>query len=141
MLSWAALVLLATGAAAQIPAHSNVNYQDVKPVYENGNAEYSDPVPAVHRPFLGFNPVDFEPLVQPFAPAETSGYGNGPRPKIGFFGSYERLYWSFSKPATAIIGSPTAVGPWLTPSFSLVNFVNTADTGFMQANPAWGNRT
>ncbi len=130
MLSWGALVLLTARAVAQIPAHSNVDYQDVKPTYENGNAEYSDPTPAVHRPFFGFNPVSFEPFARPFGPAETSGYGNGPRPKIGFFGSYERLYWSFSKPATAEIGSLTAEDP---PT-------NTADTGWLKANPAWGNR-
>ena len=142
MLSWGALVLLTARAVAQIPAHSNVDYQDVKPVYENGNAEYSDPVPAAHRPFLGFNPVDFEPFARPFGPAETSGYGNGPRPKIGFFGSYERLYWSFSKPATAEIGSVTAEGPAINPiSFEPTIWTNTADTGWMQANPAWGNRT
>ena len=60
------------------------------------------------------------PAVQPgefraepglFGPAETSGYGNGPRPNIGYFGSYERLYWSFAKPSFSVVGSETATGP------------------------------
>ncbi|HEX3728069.1 MAG TPA: hypothetical protein VHV08_17580, partial [Pirellulales bacterium] len=79
LLAWGGLLMLAAWAEAQ-PAHSNLDKQDVKPTYENGNAEYSDPVPGEHSPL--FAPFDFEPFAEPFGPAETSGYGNGPRPKI-----------------------------------------------------------
>lgn len=139
LLAWLALGLLATRAVAQ-PAHSNLNYQDVKPTYELGNAEYSDPVPGPHANFLGFNPVDFEPFVRPFGPAETSGYGNGPRPKVGFFGSFERVYWVFSKPQVAVVGSETAGGFVQFNTLLPTTLRNTVDTGEFEANPAWGNR-
>jgi hypothetical protein len=85
--------------------------------------------------------MNFEPTAEPFAPAETSGYGNGPRPHIGFFGSYERLFWSLGKPSVEAVGSNTATGPFFFQSFNLPGVeTNTVDTGFLLANGAWGNR-
>ena len=82
------------------------------------------------------HPVGFEPSWDWFGPAETSSYGNGPRAKVGFFASYERLYWSFAKPAASEIGSPTA-------SFavSLSGLTeNGVNTGWLTAAGGWGNR-
>jgi hypothetical protein len=156
LLAWGALVWLTGQALAQAPANSNLDYQTPTPSYENGSAPFSKASPESGS-FLPFNPVNFEPSLDMFAPAETSGYGNGPRPHVGYFASYERLYWSFAKPSFSIIGSETAIGPntrgtsFSIPIFSPnppVSFVpsiffpamNSADTGFLQANGAWGNR-
>ncbi len=123
------------------PANSNLQYQSPTPVYENGSAPFADDNPEYGHNFSPFNPVHFEPDFEMFAPAETSGYGNGPRAKIGYFGSYERLFWSISKPATAQIGSPTAQGFAPGPGGLVDQFnTNSADTGFLLANGAWGNR-
>ena len=46
------------------------------------------------------------PGVQLFAPAETSTYGGGIRPKEGFFFSFDLLYWSTSAPEGQEIGFP-----------------------------------
>lgn len=46
------------------------------------------------------------PGVQLFAPAETSPYGGGVRPKEGFFFSFDYLYWSTSAPEGEEIGFP-----------------------------------
>jgi hypothetical protein len=155
LLAWGALVWLTGQALAQAPANSNLEYQTPTPSYENGSAPFSNANPD-SRSFLPFNPVNFEPSLDMFGPAETSGYGNGPRPHIGYFASYERVYWSLSKPSFSVVGSETAPGPNTrgtlfqnptpgpTPGSILpfLNFPaqNSADTGFMQANGAWGNR-
>src|SRR5262249_50633121 len=60
--------------------------------YALGNAPFSEAAPPsstcpVVQPF---GPVGFEMKDQPFAPAEISDYGNGPKPKIGFFFDYDR---------------------------------------------------
>ena len=78
--------------------------------YALGNAPYSNAAPATHRPISPFNPVGFYQEWQPFAPADISDFGDGPKPNIGFFGIYEREYWSISKPFTADIGPPSAEG-------------------------------
>lgn len=139
----AAFVLLAGHALAQ-PANSNLPVMSPSPTYENGSAPYSDDDPRSGHPFLPFHPMSFEPNAEPFAPAETSGYGNGPRPHVGYWFSYERLFWSLSKPSSTTIGSPTAsslgVNLFTIPATVTMNLTNTADTGFLIANGAWGNR-
>ena len=136
LLAWVAVALAASGVFAQVPANSNLSYSDPNPTYENGSAPFAESVPQTKRPFFPFHPLGFEPNWNWFGPAETSGYGNGPRSKIGWFGSYERVYWSLSKPTAAQIGSNTADF-----GASLSNLTqNGADTGFLLANGAWGNR-
>ena len=140
LIALAASLAPAVRAQAQ-PANSNLQYQSPTPVYENGSAPYSDDTPEQGHGFSPFSPVHFEPDYEMFAPAETSGYGNGPRAKIGYFGSYERVFWSISKPATATIGSQSAEGFGPGPGGVVDQFnTNTADTGFLLANGAWGNR-
>jgi hypothetical protein len=149
-----ALALLAARALAQ-PAHSNIHYQVPHPTYEHGSAPFSDDNPGPSHVINPFHPLGFEPAFDWFAPAETSGYGRGPRPHVGYFFSYERLFWSLSKPETAVIGSETATGAGVSfPNGSVINlggvpiglqgiptiYTNTVDTGYFTANGAWGNR-
>ena len=138
LFAWAILVLLSARAIAQ-PASANLDYQSPTPSYSNGSAPYSNSAPS-SRSLWPFNPGGVEPKLDPFAPAETSGYGNGPRPKIGWFGSFERVLWSLSKPTVSEIGSPTATGPTISPLGSPTILSNSVDTGILTANPAWGNR-
>ncbi len=123
-------------ASAQVPSNSNLNYQTPNPTYENGSAPFAESAPQTHKPFFPFHPVGFEPSWDWFAPAETSSYGNGPRSRVGFFASYERLYWSFAKPGYSQVGSPTAS---FASSISGLT-ENGADNSFLTAAGAWGNR-
>lgn len=130
-----ALVVMTSRALAQ-PAHSNLNYQVPHPTYENGPAPFSNDNPGSNKGLSPFHPVGFEPQFDWFAPAETSGYGRGPRPHIGYFFSYERLFWSMSSPEKAYIGSEDgpfnpAVLPVALPS---------VDNRWIRANGGWGNR-
>jgi hypothetical protein len=81
-----------------------------------------------------FDPVQFYQEWQPFAPADTSDFGDGPKPNIGFFFSYERVYWSISKPFTAPIGAPP------TPITTFFVDENTLDTSFIKSTGTYGNR-
>jgi hypothetical protein len=152
LLALAAFVLLASRAMAQ-PSNSNLQFQSPTPSWENGSAPYSDDNPTPGGKFLPFHPMSFEPTFEPFAPAETSGYGNGPRPHIGYWGSYERVFWSLSKPPAAFVGSTTAQPPLsvittlTTPPVAFPNRVPspypdgpTVDNDFIAATGAWGNR-
>jgi len=139
LFAWAILVLLSARALAQ-PASANLDYQSPTPSYSNASAPYSNSNPSSGHSLWPFKPGGVEPKLDAFGPAETSGYGNGPRPKIGWFGSFERVLWLLSKPTTAEIGSPTATGPAISPLGSPTILDNSADTGFLLANPAWGNR-
>jgi hypothetical protein len=145
LIAWGALLWLLPLASAQ-PANSNLSYQSPSPMYENGSAPFSDSNPGPSSPFTPFHPVNVEPIGEPFAPAETSGYGNGPRAKIGWWGSYERVFWTISRPAVASIGDPGAQvfvpNPNIPGPSGIVPeaLTNSADTGFLTANGAWGNR-
>ncbi len=119
--------------------------------YAYGNAPYSNPRPMaptgqnLAQTVSPFHPVDFEQPVQPFAPADISYYGNGPPQRTGFFFSYEKLYWYMQAPKVAQIGSPDAVGyytelPNNNPNNQEVLETNGMDTGWMNADAAWGNR-
>lgn len=152
LLAFAALVWLAGSAWAQPPANSNLEYQAPTMSYENGSPQFAESQPESPSLFgkLLPGPLGFEPAWRWFGPAETSSYGNGPRPHIGFFVSYERVFWALSRPTTSVIGSTTAAGP--DTSGALVSIpppfgtgtpfpaINSADTGFLLANGAWGNR-
>lgn len=152
LLTLGALVSMAERAVAQ-PAHSGVQYQTPGPTYENGSAPFSEDSPGGHD-FSPFKPVGFEPEFNWFAPAETSSYGKGPKPNVGYFFSFERVYWSLSKPESAEIGSPTATGVGVSfPDGVVFNtgvpigrqgiptiYSNTIDTSYFTANGAWGNR-
>lgn len=136
LLASIALVLATDRVVAQ-PAHSNLNYQTPHPTYENGPAPFSNGNPGARRALSPFHPVGFEAQFDWFAPAETSGYGRGLRPHIGYFFSYERLYWSLSAPKTALIGSATP------PSTTFNQFFSngpTVDTSWIGSIGAWGNR-
>jgi hypothetical protein len=109
--------------------------------YANGNARYGNPNPGAKAPHQPLAPVDFEHDYQPFAPADLSEFGNGPPPRVGFFGSYERLYWSISKPPLATVGSVGAQGIFFDPlSNNDIFAVNSFDTGVFNADAGWGNR-
>ncbi len=135
--------------AAQVPANSNLDYQTPTQSYENGSPPFAESNPQSPGLFGSLNPfhsLGFEPSMEWFGPAETSTYGNGPRSRIGFFGSYERVYWSLSRPTTTTIGSTTAAGPNISTIGTFLfppqafPALNSMDTGFLQANGAWGNR-
>jgi hypothetical protein len=140
----AGISLSVAGRAIAQPAHSNLHYQVPHPTYERGPAPFSNDTPGPERLINPFKPVGFEPQFDWFAPAETSGYGRGPRPHIGYFFSYERVFWSLSKAKTAIVGSETAAPPvansFIDDFFGGFPAVNTVDTGKLLANGAWGNR-
>jgi hypothetical protein len=114
--------------------------QGMMPSYALGDAPYSNPDPGQHKPWQPFNPVGFETEMQPFAPADISEYGNGPKPRTGFFASYERLYWTISKPGNFPVGNPDLEGPTVVNGIPtlLVNSFDTDD--FMKPFWAWGNR-
>ena len=133
LLACGAIWLLAGVAAAQTTP------QTADGRYAMANARYSNAAPAQHAPLSPFNPVGFRHDTQPFAPADLSDYGNGLKPNIGYFFSYERLYWSLSKPSTADIGSSTAEGFFNEQGLSVFE-QNSFDTDFLKSTATWGNR-
>lgn len=86
-----------------------------------------------------FAPVDFVQDVEFFAPADLGEFGQPPAPKIGFFGSYERVYWTLSMPDTVQIGSPTAEG-FYQEGGQMVFERNSLNTDFITSSSGWGNR-
>ncbi len=143
LLAWSALVIMASRVLAQ-PAHSNLNYQAPQPTYANGSAPFSDDNPGMRSALSPFHPVGFSAQFDWFAPANTSGYGRGPRPHIGYFFSYERLFWTLSTPQRALVGSQA--GPIFNPPFNFglgtLFFPNgsTVDNRWIAAHGGWGNR-
>ena len=133
-----AMGFLAGRASAQ-PAHSGVYYPTPTPNYENASAPFAeDGSDSGHSIIEPFHPVGFEPRFDWFAPAETSSYGRGQKANIGYFASYERLYWSLSAPETALVGSDaTIIGYSVDPAFPDGTQV---DNRFLGATGAWGNR-
>ncbi|NQU25094.1 MAG: BBP7 family outer membrane beta-barrel protein [Candidatus Nealsonbacteria bacterium] len=78
-----------------------------------------------------------------FAPADLSEYGTGPKPKEGYFFSFEGLHWYTSPAKTTTIGAPgltrtVLYGP--DPAFDLAIQANSMDTSFFNAPPSAGNR-
>jgi hypothetical protein len=134
--SWAEI------ASAQ-PAHSGVQYQTPTPTYENGSAPFAESAPPDHA-LNPFKPVGFEPEFDWFAPAETSSYGKGPKPNIGYFFSYERLYWSLAAPEAAYVGSqnnPYTNDPiWSDIGVTYWPNGPTLENRWIGATGAWGNR-
>jgi hypothetical protein len=82
--------------------------QDQDDVWAFGNAPYSNPLPAEHAPLTPFAPVGFKHYWKWFAPVDISDYGNGIKPRRGFFFSYERMLMSTSRPAPSGIGANNA---------------------------------
>ncbi|HTU26239.1 MAG TPA: hypothetical protein VMF30_12615 [Pirellulales bacterium] len=95
------------------------NYDDV---YANGNAAYSNAYPENERGLLPFQPTGFKPNWKWFAPVDTSDYGNGIRPRKGFFFSYERLLMSTSR------AEPTGIGANNATEGDTLNFLNVVTT-------------
>jgi len=81
------------------------NYDDV---YSNGNAPYSMANPTETNGITPLHPVGFKPNWKWFAPVDTSDYGNGIKPRKGFFFSYERMLMSTSRASTSGIGANNA---------------------------------
>ena len=138
LLTLGALVSMAGRAVAQ-PAHSGVPYATPTPSYENGSAPFAEDGSGTgHGIIEPFHPVGFEPEFDWFAPAQTSSYGRGQKANIGFFFSFERLYWSLAAPEMAYVGSE---GPF-PPSVFGSPFPNGPgiDNRFLGASAAWGNR-
>jgi hypothetical protein len=151
LLAWGAVASLAPIALAQVPANSNLNYSNPNPSWENASAPFAESAPQSHGLIVPHS-LGFEPKWDWFAPAETSSYGNGPRAKIGAWGSYERVFWSMSSPSAAAIGSTTATGPilfvpesevippFLVPRSDVFPNGPTVDNRFIAAVGSWGNR-
>src|SRR5262245_3077906 len=101
-----AVVLATRGALAQIPADSGADYPGPPQSYEHGSAPFAagEPQSWTHGAFP-VAPGHVGSYAQPFAPAETSEFGNGPRPHEGWFFGYQRLVWSFSRPDTSFVGA------------------------------------
>ena len=114
--------------------------QDYDDNYAYGNAPYSNAYPQNKPSFLPFNPIGLQAKWQLFAPANISDYGSGPKPRKGFFFTYERVYWSQSKPERSTIGSPTANGYYRENSAEEYYETSTLDTGELTAKACWGNR-
>ncbi len=139
----AAAIFMAGRAMAQ-PAHSNLSYPTPHPTYEHGSAPFAVQYPGKDKFVQPFHPVGFEPKMDWFAPAETSTYGRGPRPNIGYFFSYERVFWSLAAPEHAPVGSE--INPNIIPPGQQVSIPQFFKNGpslyntFINAEGAWGNR-
>ncbi len=105
----AGALLLAGSARAQMTPS---NMDDT---YAYGNAEYSNADPAPHKGWTPFAPVGFLMDWQPFAPVDISDYGNGIKPRVGYFFSYDRLEWTISRPRITDVGNPNMNGWFLEP--------------------------
>lgn len=88
-----------------------------------------------------FPPQDLADM-QPFAPADLDGYGDGPTPHQGFFFTYDGLVWSIKSPPVSSIGLPP-------PAERIVYFNNNvtsaiqhseADTSPLRTEWRYGNR-
>ncbi len=137
-----AVVLATRGALAQIPADSGADYPGPGQSYEHGGAPFAagEPQSWTHGAFP-VSPGHVGSYAQPFAPAETSEFGNGPHAHEGWFFGYQRLVWSFSQPDSIFIGAPPIDS---FPAFGTNSFNPTSlqqiDNSFIKAVPAWGNR-
>ena len=103
-------------------------------------APYSNAAPTSHAPISPFNPVNFYSPVDLFGPPNISDFGDGPKRKIGFFFSYERVFWSLSKPSTSTIGSEEAEQTVTLGGVPNTVLENTIDTSFIQSHGTYGNR-
>lgn len=143
MTSWllgaAVLCIAGTARAQQTP-----QYMDS--AYAYGNAPYSNAAPMPTRPLQPFNPLGVSYDFQPFAPADISNYGGQPKDNRGFFFSYDRLFWTISRPNAADIGDPgqelaiLANGVGVNQGGFTIAYQNSWDTSWLNAKPAWGNR-
>jgi hypothetical protein len=141
--AWGAGLLLLTAG----PAVAQQTPQVSDNAYAYGNAEYSNPVMQNSPGILPFGPVGFVQKFDPFAPADISDYGTGPKAKVGFFFGYERCYWSIGKPDRATIGDATLDGTSFAEGFNPqtggtldVKEYNSLNTSIFTAKGSWGNR-
>ncbi|HEX4144165.1 MAG TPA: hypothetical protein VHY91_11590 [Pirellulales bacterium] len=104
------------------------NYDDV---YANGNAPYSMASPTETRGLTPFGPVGFKPNWKLFAPVDISNYGNGIKPRKGFFFSYERMLMSTSRASTSGIGANNATEG---DSLQFLNVISSPVTAPITAN-------
>lgn len=80
-----------------------------------------------YQPFIDYGYFDYD--MQPFAPAaDIDGYGGEPQMRTGWYGAYNRMYISVSRP-----NGDTAFGQ--TPQGPVLNGVN-----YNQSDFTWGNR-
>ncbi len=73
------------------------------------------------------------------APADLSLYGNYPKPNYGWFGKAEGIYLRFDGPDTTTIGR-SGYNPATFDGQRRIFQPNTLDTGWIDADWAWGNR-
>lgn len=78
--------------------------------------------------------------LQLFAPADLSTYGNAPRPKEGYFFSFEELFWTISRPRTTPIGAPGKTRVVYYDSSTYAVQSNDYDTGFLKSKDVQGER-
>jgi hypothetical protein len=136
-----AVVLTTRGALAQIPADSGADYPGPGQSYELGGAPFAagEPESWTHGAFP-VSPGHVGSYAQPFAPAQTSEYGNGPRAHEGWFFGYQRLVWSLSQPESSFMGAhPIHTVPAFGTNFLVPANALTIDNSFIRAVQAWGN--
>ena len=116
------LLLAGTARAQQTP-------QNADNTYAYGNAEYSNADTTPHKGWTPFAPVGFLQNWQPFAPVDISDYGNGIKPRRGFFFSYDRMEWTISRPRITDVGNPNMPGFFLEPGGTYNNAPTTPPFG------------
>jgi len=77
--------------------------------------------------------------VQPFAPADLSTYGSGPRQNEGWFLNFDQLYWTITAPDRTTVGREN-FHPATSDGSSFGFQSNSLDTGFIDAQFEDGNR-
>jgi hypothetical protein len=99
-----------------------------------------------------FAPVDTDPDYRWFAEPDLSEYGcDRPDANEGFFFQYDRLIWAFSRPKITDFGDPGAERTLILPAGfgvpldqppngGIINYFNSLDTEFIEAEFVWGNR-
>ena len=91
-----------------------------------------------------------------FAPADTSTYGSGQKPKEGYFFSFEGLSWYISPAKETLVGAAGTREVWFGPAFApnladpnnpaagtwlqTARQSSTLDTGFLDTSSTSGNR-
>ena len=106
-------------------AHAQQTPQNFDNTYAYGNAPYSNADTTPHKGWTPFAPVGFLQDWEPFAPVDISDYGNGIKPRKGFFFGYDRLEWTISHPRVTDVGNPNMAGYFLEPGGNNPNPVTT----------------
>jgi len=94
---------------------------------------------AAAQPYRTLETGVYEEDAQPFAGFEYDDYNGGPPPRQGWFFNYERVVMWINAPKKTTIGKEGLEAPVADGNGFRVQ-TNTMDTGFLDADRAWGNR-